>query len=244
MDIIAQNVIHPLVKGLFLSCPELYHEASAYYFEVNTFQLSLCDPIYSPYEYLHGHRNLKKRLRRIQNLHVDVGPLYGSVMRLVRQRRWPQGLNIEFKVYADGWEYRRRWGRFVELLVEIHGGQAAGRLLRNLVVVDRFTYWSENRDRNRQRREFHKVPYDGIAGLSILADLLIDEVGTLTIESRSGYLWGTHGPVGEYPYEVLETKCMSPRKSSQPCVETRHDKVKLKYTAWTLENPFPPLHIC
>ena len=75
IDMIAGNVP---CSGLFLSCRKLHSEAFEYYYEENTFQLSLCDPIYSPGRFhcgIHpgGDLTLMKRLGNIRNLHLEIG---------------------------------------------------------------------------------------------------------------------------------------------------------------------------
>ena len=245
IDMIARNVTDPQVKGLFLSCPELYHEASEYYFKVNTFQLSLWDPIYSPHRYPNGHDNLKKRLGRVQNLHVDVRPLHGSQLRHMRLCRLPDrfGTGAVFQFLVDESVHRRRWLRFLKLLAEAHRGRA-GPLLRNLVIVDRYTHWLKSSDMHGRRGPSKEVPRDSIPGLSMLAEHLVHKVGTLTIERRSGYTWGTHVPFGELPYEVRETKSVSPRKKLQPGVRMDDDTAKHQNDSWLLDHIFPLFNNC
>ncbi|CAD6582493.1 MAG: hypothetical protein ASARMPRED_000984 [Alectoria sarmentosa] len=75
IDMIAANVTRPQDHGLFLACRQLHFEAFEYYYNANTFQLSLSDPTYSPHEYLYGNATLMNRLGKMRNLHVEIAPM-------------------------------------------------------------------------------------------------------------------------------------------------------------------------
>ena len=80
---------------MFLARRQLYFEATEYYCNVNTFQLSLSDPTYSSFEYLDGHLNLKTRLSRMRNLHVEIR------LGILQSRYAPDTLGLRLYRYIN-----------------------------------------------------------------------------------------------------------------------------------------------
>ena len=204
IDMIAANVTRPQEYGLFLACRQLHFEAFDYYYNTNTFQLSLCDPTYSPSEYLHGDRILMERLGSMRNLHVEIGPM---------KRKLVGNTSQDFHVLR--YEREQRWRRFVKQLADVHEGQA-GWLLRSLVILARYTprFPIQTDCLNDQpvRPPTHPPVFEKrVAALAQLVKILEDKVGNLTIEIRSGYVWTPVVPIGNYPYDVLTSSTVPPR---------------------------------
>lgn len=203
IDMIAANVTRPQESGLFLACRQLHLEAFEYYYNANTFQLSLCDPTYSPNEYLNGDPTLMKRLGSMRNLHVEIGPMKRKLV----------GHTSE-DVYVMRPEREQRWSRFMKQLSDSNEGQV-GWLLRSLVIVDRYTpRYLPQSSYSRQkpvRPPTHPSVFEKrFMALTRLVQPLADKVGKLTIEIRSRYVWTPLVPIGNYPYEVVTSSAVPP----------------------------------
>lgn len=204
IDMIAANVTRPQEHGLFLTCHQLHFEAFEYYYDVNTFQLSLSDPTYSPNEYLHGDFTLMKRLGDMRNLHVEIGAM---------ERESVGVTSCDVNVLRH--EVERRWARFVQQLTHVHEGQV-GPLLRSLIVVERcirshkspLSKFSD--EKPIQPPIALSMSKEMIMVLARLVEPLKDKVGKITIEIRSRYVWTPVVPIGDYPYEVLASAAVPP----------------------------------
>ncbi len=206
-DVIAANVTRPQEHGLFLTCRQLYFEALKYYYNANTFQLSLCDPTYSPDVYLHGDSTLMKRLGGMRNLHVEIG-----FMECKRVG------DTSGDVFVLRYENELRWRRFVKQLIDVHEGQA-GWLLRSLVVVDRSAPPVQRPSAYHLPNQVSESPpidpsvsENKAIALKRLVEPLDGNVGKVTIEIRSGYVWTPLVPIDNYyPYTVLMSSAVSPK---------------------------------
>ena len=200
-DMIAANVTRPQEQGLFLTCRQLYFEAFEYYYNANTFQLSLCDLTYSPDVYLHGDSTLMKRLGSMRNLHVQIGSM--NCKRVG---------DTSGDVFVLQYEDELRWRRFVKQLTDVNEGQV-GWLLRSLVVVDRSSprYWPSPHYLKSEPPPIDPSMFENKAmALKRLVEPLEGYVGKITIEIRSRYVWTPLVPIGNYPYKVLMNAAVSP----------------------------------
>ena len=208
-DMMAANVTRPQEAGLFLSCRKLYFEAFEYYYDANTFQLSLCDPTYSLFDYCQSDRTTVIRLSRIRNLHVEIGPSHATQYDFLRQAR----LSLDYKTETYNWD------QFTKLLLLVHR-RKAGLLLKRLVIIDRFThalldYPQEDQSRPRRPLISHSVPEKRIIDLTSLAIRFLGKVGSLTVEIRSTYVWTPYMSIDDCPYTVLRSSPVLPLERSQ-----------------------------
>ncbi len=212
-DMVAANVTRPQEAGLFLSCRKLYFEAFEYYYDANTFQLSLCDPTYSLFNYSQSGHTIVKRLSRVRNLHVEIGPLYATQYEFFRKALLSLDYDME----------RHAWDQFTKLLFCVHTNihkNKAGFLLRRLVIIDRFTHALldyPKRKRSRPRRSLidQSVPEKRIIDLASLARRFLGKVGSLTVEIRSTYAWTPYMSIDDCPYTVLKSSPVLPLERSQ-----------------------------
>ena len=203
IDMIAADVTCSHEHGLFLACPQLHSEALKYYYDSNTFQLSLNDPTYSPYNYPQGHATLMRRLGRMRNLHVEVGPkdgfLFGNTTR-----------DVYILPYV---EREHRWRRFVEQL-----NQVKPRLNR-LVIVDRYICcpaWYQYANYGHMEAPADpSVLENRIPVIIQLVEPLKDEVENLTVEIRSAFVWTPYVEIGNSPYKVLRSFTLPPSHNPQ-----------------------------
>ena len=204
-DVIAANITRPQEHGLFLTCRQLYFETFEYYYNANTFQLSLCDPTYSPDVCLYGNSTLMRRLGGMRNLHVEIGSMECKRVG-----------DASGDVFVLRYENELRWRRFVKQLTDVHKGQV-GWLLRSLVVLDRSSPPDERRYFKCFNKKSESPPIDPSVfenkamALKRLVEPLKGNVGEVTIEIRSGYVWTPMVPIGNYPYKVLMSSAISPK---------------------------------
>ena len=202
IDIIAADVTCRREYGLFLACRQLHDEASGYYYAFNAFQLSLGDPIYSPDAYLNGSLTLKRRLGRMRNLHVELGPVRG----LYASDNADEDFTPEFH------EQTVRWKRFVEQLTATHS-DSTGYLLKSLVIVDRSSHsqilshcLDETGD---EAPETISQFEDNVTTLTDFMEPFKDRVAKLTVEIRYGYDWTPYVSIDDQLGRLIMSSCFA-----------------------------------
>ncbi len=124
-------------------------------------------------------------------------------------------------VFVQRYENELRWRRFVKQLIDVHEGQA-GWLLRSLVVVDRsappvqrpsILYHLYHSNKMSESPPIDpSVSENKAIALKRLVEPLEGNVGKVTIEIRSGYVWTPLVPIDNYyPYTVLMSSAVSPK---------------------------------
>ena len=119
MNIVRDNMDHPLRNNLFLVCRDIHHEAFEYYYSTNTFLLDLTEPAYAPNRFINGTKGLLKYIGRVQFLQLVIGDAFSR-----------NDDPLALSEYA-----REQFDWFLRTLWEVNQNHE-GLWLKNLIVLD------------------------------------------------------------------------------------------------------------
>ena len=127
-NIFRSNAVRRNQRNLFLTCPQLYHEAFAYYYSQNPFLLSLTTPYYNIADVVARSDVLQRRLAYVQRLTLDMSVSKEDRARVVADGAQNEPVPIRMPPHQqDNWE------SLVHVLRDMKP-EAGGKVLKQLTI--------------------------------------------------------------------------------------------------------------